>query len=225
MAYASHDLIVSGRAYAYQEKPLGPLLLSEKKEEAMNQQPDSQPAPVVLTPEQQRLADLWDEHTRHEFLTKTYEGALATMVEDASVNHVPILTGGSGKTELKAFYSTYFIPQMPPDIELIPISRTVGTDRIVDELVVRMTHSVEMDWFLPGIPATGKRIEFPMVAVVQFRSDQMAAERIYWDQASVLVQLGLLDASTLPIAGVEVARKVLDSSLPSNELIKRAYKR
>ncbi|GHO77899.1 hypothetical protein KSD_56700 [Ktedonobacter sp. SOSP1-85] len=114
---------------------------------------------------------------------------------------------------------------MPADIELIPISRTVGVDRIVDEMVVRLTHSVDMDWFLPGIPATGKRVEFPMVVIVQRRDGKMAAERIYWDQASVLVQLGLLDASTLPVAGAEVARKVLNPSLPSNELIRRARKR
>lgn len=191
----------------------------------MNEQHDPQqfPASVSLTPEQQKLADLWDEHTRNEFLTKTAEGALATMVEDASVNHVPILTGGNGKEELKIFYSTFFIPQMPADMELIPVSRTIGTDRVVDEMVVRMTHSLEMDWFLPGIPATGKQITFPMVAIVQFRDGKMAAERIYWDQASVLVQLGLLDAGTLPVAGAEVARKVLDPSFPSNELMRRSH--
>jgi carboxymethylenebutenolidase len=137
------------------------------------------------------------------------------------VNHVPILTGGNGKDQLKEFYSKFFIPQMPADIEMIPISRTVGADRIVDELVVRLTHSVKMDAFLPGVPPTGKRIEFPLVVIIQFRDGKMAAERIYWDQASVLVQLGLLDSRTLPVAGVEVARKVLDPSLPSNQLMSR----
>lgn len=190
----------------------------------MSQQPDPQILPTELTPEQQKLVQLWDEHTRNEFLTKTHEGALATMVEDATVNHVPTMTGGNGQAALQEFYSTFFIPQMPADIELIPITRTVGTDRIVDEMVVRMTHSIDMDWFLPGIPATGKRIEFPMVVVVQFRDGKMASERIYWDQASVLVQLGLLDSTALPIAGVEVARKVLDPSLPANELMRRAHK-
>jgi len=191
----------------------------------MNQQYDPQqpPVSVSLTPEQQKLADLWDEHTRNDFLTKTAEGALATMVEDASVNHVPILTGGNGKEELHVFYSTFFIPQMPEDMEMLPVSRTVGTDRVVDEMVVRMTHSIEMDWFLPGVPATGKQITFPMVVIVQFRDGKMEAERIYWDQASVLVQLGLIDANTLPVAGAEVARKVLDPSFPSNELMKRAH--
>lgn len=191
----------------------------------MSQQHDPQRPPVSLTPAQQALADLWEEHTHHEFVTKSSEGALATMVEDACVNHVPILTGGSGKAELKEFYSTFFIPKMPADIEFIPISRTVGVDRLVDEMVVRLTHSVEMDWFLPGIPATGKRVEFPMVVIVQFHDGKMAAERIYWDQASVLVQLGLLDESTLPVSGAQVARKVLDPSLPSNELMRRTYKR
>src|ERR1041384_7225961 len=116
----------------------------------MSQQPDPQSLPTELTPEQQQLVQLWDEHTRNEFLTKTHEGALATMVEDATVNHVPTMTGGNGQAELQEFYSTFFIPQMPADIELIPITRTVGTDRIVDEMVVRLTHSIDMDWFLPG---------------------------------------------------------------------------
>ena len=191
----------------------------------MSQQQDPQRPRVSLTPEQQAMTDLWEEHTHHEFVTKSYEGTLATMVEDASVNHVPVLTGGSGKEELFEFYSTFFIPQMPADIEFIPISRTVGVDRIVDEMVVRLTHSIDMDWLLPGIPTTGKRVEFPMVVIVQFRDGKMAAERIYWDQASVLVQLGLLDASTLPVAGREVVHKVLDPSLPSNELMRRTYKR
>ncbi len=72
---------------------------------------------------------------------------------------------------------------------------------------------------LPGIEPTGRVVESPMVAVVQFQEDKLAHEHIYWDQASVLVQLGLLDPDGLPIAGVETARKVLDVSLPSNTLM------
>ena len=174
------------------------------------------------SPSRQALSDLWDEHLRHEFATRDTDHTLETMVEDASVNHVPVLTGGSGRSALREFYSKYFIPQMPPDFEIIPISRTVGEGRLVDEMVARFTHSVRMDWALPGIAPTGKRVVLPLIVVVQFRGDKLASERIYWDQASLLVQLGLLKAEGLPVAGVESANKVLDPTLPSNALIERA---
>ena len=112
---------------------------------------------------------------------------------------------------------------MPPDRERIPISRTIGKNRIVDEFVSRFTHTVRMDWFLPGVPPTGKRVEVAIIVVVEFDDDgRIVAERIHWDQASVLVQLGLLDPTGLPVAGVETARKVLDPDLPANVLIERA---
>ena len=170
---------------------------------------------------QESLSKLWEEHVRHEFATHNTEDTLATMVEDAYVNHIPVLTGGVGKKELREFYSKRFIPQMPPDTEMIPISRTVGTDQLVDEMVFKFTHTIRMDWMLPGVAPTGKRVEVPLVAIVQFRDGKLAHEHIYWDQASVLVQLGLLDASALPVAGVETARKALDPKLPSNALMRR----
>jgi carboxymethylenebutenolidase len=171
---------------------------------------------------QQRLSDLWDEHVHHEFSTRNTEETLATMVEDAYVNHIPVLTGGSGRDELREFYSKRFIPQMPPDTEMTPVSRTIGEDQIVDEMVFKFTHSIPMDWMLPGIPPTGKRVEVPLVAIVGFREGKLAHEHIYWDQASVLVQIGLLDPAKLPVVGIESAKKVLDPNLPANELMKRA---
>ena len=105
------------------------------------------------------------------------------------------------------------------------VSRTVGEDRLVDEMIFKFTHTIEMDWMPPGIPPTGKRVEIPLVAIVHFRNNKLAHEHIYWDQASVLVHLGLLDASKLPVAGVETAHKVLDNSIPSNALIERADRR
>jgi carboxymethylenebutenolidase len=182
----------------------------------------SEPRKPSLSPAQQVLSDVWDEHLTHEFATKNTNDTLDTMVEDAYVNHVPVLTGGSGRDELQAFYSTYFIPQMPSDMTIVPVSRTIGVDRLVDESVARFTHSIQMDWLLPGIAPTGKPVEVALVVVVEFRDGRLAGERIYWDQASVLVQLGLLDASALPVAGVESARKVLDQTIPSNQLIERA---
>ena len=146
------------------------------------------------------------------------------MVADAYVNHVPVLTGGVGHDELRAFYSERFIPQMPPDTMMTPVSRTIGTDRVVDEMVFEFTHTIKMDWMLPGVAPTNKHVKIPLIVVVHFRAGKLAHEHIYWDQASVLVQLGLLDATTLPIAGVESAEKVLHPQLPSNQLIVRADK-
>jgi carboxymethylenebutenolidase len=174
------------------------------------------------TAAQKRLSQLWEDHVRHEFSTRHTENTLATMVEDAYVNHIPVLTGGVGHAELREFYSKRFIPQMPPDTEMIPVSRTIGEDQLVDEMVFKFTHTIPMDWMLPGVPPTGKRVEIPLVAIVRFKEGKLAHEHIYWDQASVLVQIGLLDAAHLPVAGVETAHKVLDPSLPANELMKRS---
>jgi len=168
------------------------------------------------------LRNLWEEHMRHEFATRDTEETLATMVDDAYVNHIPVLTGGVGKDALREFYSKRFIPQMPPDTEVIPVSRTIGTHQLVDEMIFKFTHTVRMDWMLPGVAPTGKRVEIPLVAIVRFRDNKLAHEHIYWDQASLLVQLGLLDPNILPVAGIETARKVLDNSLPSNALMQRA---
>jgi carboxymethylenebutenolidase len=175
-----------------------------------------------LTPGQRLLNDLWEEHIRDEFATKDTNATLDTMVPDAYVNHIPVLTGGVGSEQLREFYSKHFIPKMPPDTEIVPISRTIGVERLVDEMIFRFTHTVEMDWMLPGIAPTGKRVECPLVVIVHFRDGKLSNEHIYWDQASVLVQLGLLDPSRLPVAGLESARKLANPSLPSNQLIERA---
>jgi carboxymethylenebutenolidase len=178
-------------------------------------------ANTKLTPGQEALRKLWEEHVQYEFSTRNTEDTLATMVEDAYVNHIPVLTGGSGRNELREFYSKRFIPQMPPDTEMTSVSRTIGENQIVDEMIFKFTHTIPMDWMLPGIPPTGKPVEVPLVAIVRFRDNKLAHEHIYWDQASVLVQIGLLDPAKLPVAGVESAKKVLDPSLPANELMHR----
>jgi len=174
-----------------------------------------------LTPEQQFLNDLWEEHIRGEFATKDTTATLDTMVPDAYVNHVPVMTGGRGHEELHEFYAKHFIPRMPQDTEIVPVSRTIGKERLVDEMVFRFTHTIEMDWMLPGLAPTGKRVECPLVVIVHFREGKLAHEHIYWDQASVLVQLGLLEPSTLPVAGKEIAEKLLQPTLPANSLIRR----
>jgi len=183
---------------------------------------DETDANTNLSPAQETLRQLWEEHVQYEFSTRNTEDTLATMVDDAYVNHIPILTGGVGKEELREFYSKRFIPQMPPDTEMTSVSRTIGDDQLVDEMVFKFTHTIRMDWMLPGIPPTGKRVEVPLVAIIRFRNGKLAHEHIYWDQASVLVQIGLLDAAKLPVAGVESARTVLDPTLPANALMRRA---
>jgi carboxymethylenebutenolidase len=129
------------------------------------------------------------------------------------------VASGVGFESLRHFYAHHFIGVNPPDFELLPVSRTVGESSLVDEFIVRFTHTTRMDWMLPGIEPTGRTVEIPTVAIVQFQEDKLVHEHIYWDQASVLVQLGLLDPVGLPIAGAETARKVLDVSLPSNTLM------
>ena len=159
-----------------------------------------------MTPEE--LVRLWEEHTRHEFSTGDTEATLETMVEDAYVNHVPVLTGGAGKPALRRFYSTDFIPGMPADTKLTPVSRTVGNDQLVDEMIFSFTHTVEMPWMLPGVAPTNRYVELALVAIVRFRDGKVAHEHIYWDQASVLKQIGMLKDDTLPVCGAESAQKV-----------------
>jgi carboxymethylenebutenolidase len=145
---------------------------------------------VTLSPEQ--LARLWAEHLRGEFETKDVEATLATMVEDAYVNHMPVNTGGRGKDALRVFYRDDFIPSWPADVQMTPVNRVVGDGQLVDELHITFTHSKPMNWLLPNAPPTYKKIAIDIVVVVQFRGDKLAGERTYWDHATVLRQVGLL---------------------------------
>lgn len=167
------------------------------------------------------LIALWDRHCELEFTARDAATTMTTMVAEPYVNHVPTMTGGVGQKALHEFYATHFIPKLPADTKLIPVSRTVGENRVVDELIFCFTHDCRIDFLLPGVPPTGKYVEVPTVAIVTFEGDKIANEHIYWDQASVLVQIGLLDPTNLPVAGVETAHKVMDKSLPSNQLIPR----
>jgi len=167
------------------------------------------------------LVALWEAHCRYEFETRDVDATMATMVAEPYVNHVPTMTGGVGRNQLKRFYTYHFIGGNPPDTELAPISRTVGTDQIVDEMLFKFTHTSEVDWMLPGVKPPGRRGEIPLIAIVRFVDGKVAHEHIYWDQASVLVHVGLLDPAGLPVAGIETARKAIDQTLPSNELMTR----
>ena len=166
------------------------------------------------------LVPLWEAHCRFEFETRDVDATMATMVAEPYVNHIPTMTGGVGQDALRRFYANHFIGANPPDFTMIPVSRTVGTDRIVDEFVVRFTHTTHVDWMLPRVAPTGRFVEIPMVAIVQFQDDKLVHEHIYWDQASVLVQVGLLDPTGLPVVGSDQALKVLDKTRPSNQLMR-----
>ena len=148
--------------------------------------------PAALSPHQ--IEQLWAEHLKGEFETKDVEATLETMVEDAYVNHMPVHTGGRGKEALRAFYRDDFIPSWPDDVQMTPVNRVVGEGQLVDELHITFTHSKPMPWFLPNIPPTHQKVAVDFVVVVQFRGDKLACERIYWDHAAVLRQVGLLQA-------------------------------
>jgi carboxymethylenebutenolidase len=155
----------------------------------------------------------WDEHISYEFSSRDVSSTIATMVEDAYVNHVPVMTGGYGREALRRFYAEDFISLMPADTSIKLISRTLGQDQLVDEMIFSFTHTEEMPWMLPGVPPTHRHVDIPLVVVVGFREGKLAHERIYWDQASVLKQIGLLKDPSLPVFGAETARKLLDPSM------------
>ena len=180
------------------------------------------------------LEKLWEAHTALEFEARDAAATMATMTSDPYINHVPTMTGGVGADDLHRFYEDYFIPGNPPSLKMELVSRTVGTDRIVDEMHVSFKHTQEIPWMLPGVKPTGRTVETALVAIVGVRGGKLYNEHIYWDQAGVLVQIGLLDpdivpgkagkekiAHRLPVVGAEGARKVINKrAAPSNKLIR-----
>jgi carboxymethylenebutenolidase len=165
------------------------------------------------------LEALWEKHVECEFATRSADETMRTMVAEPYVNHIPVMTGGYGYRELYRFYKNHFIPKLPKDTRIVPISRTIGANTLVDEFLFCCTHDIEIDFMLPGVPPTGRYMEVPHIAVVHFRGNKVAHEHIYWEQATALVQLGLLDPKGLPVAGVETAKKLMDPRRPSNTLM------
>ena len=163
---------------------------------------------------------MFDAHTDAEFKTRHIEATMATMSEAPHVTHVPTMTGGFGREAVRRFYETWFIGHWPEDTVITPISRTIGESRVVDEVMISFTHDRDMPALLPGVKPTGRKVTIPFVVVVGFNKDaKIEFERIYWDQASMLVQLGLIDPCKLPVSGAEQAARLMDPSLPSNMLI------
>lgn len=168
-----------------------------------------------LTATQQKMVVLFEQHMNAE-LNGDLETTMATMTDDPHLNHVPVMAGGVGREGVHYFYRNHLVGKFfPPDVKIEKISTTVGTAQIVAELVISFTHTMFIDWLLPEVPPTGKSVEIAVVAIVGFKEGKISHEHIYWDQASVLVQVGLLDPAGLPVNGVESTRKVLDPKLPA----------
>jgi carboxymethylenebutenolidase len=165
---------------------------------------------------------VFDAHVRAEFVERDVDATMATMTDAPYVTHVPVLTGGYGRDEVRRFYSSYFVGRWPTDMQIKQVSRTVGQGRVIDELIASFTHNIEMPAMLPGVAPTGRKVELPHVVVMGIDNGKVTYEHIYWDQGSLLAQVGLLDPTKLPVTGSEQALKLLDPKLPSNELIRRA---
>jgi carboxymethylenebutenolidase len=174
--------------------------------------------PTMDQPENDLLR-VWEAHTAHEFVTKDVDATMQTMVQEPEVIHVPVATGGRGWANVRNFYAAAFIGHCPQDTRLNLISRTIGAERVVDEMLFSFTHDMEVPWMLPGVAPTGRRVEIPLVAIISIQDGRIASEHIYWDQASVLAQIGLLDETTLPILGAAQPRALTDAMQPLNKLI------
>jgi carboxymethylenebutenolidase len=156
------------------------------------------------------LGAVFDQHVGAEFVAKDIDATMDTMGQEPYVWHVPALTGAAGRDAVRRFYKSQLIGCTPADAVLRPIARTVSADRVIDEFVLEFTHDCEVPFMLPGVAPTGRRVRIPTVVVMGFEEGKVAYEHIYWDQASVLVQVGLLDRSELPVAGSEQADRLLE---------------
>lgn len=168
-----------------------------------------------LSVKQQAMVALFEQHVNAE-LNGDIETTMETMTDNPHLNHVPVMAGGVGKEGVRHFYTNHLVGKFfPPDVNMTTISNTVGQDQIVQELVISFTHTVQIDWLLPGVAPTGKPVIMALAVIVGFSDGKISHEHIYWDQAGVLVQVGLLDPTGLPVSGAESARKVLDPKLPA----------
>jgi carboxymethylenebutenolidase len=172
----------------------------------------------ILSSAQQAMVELFQKHVNAE-LAGDLDTTMETMTEDPHLNHVASMAGGVGRDGVRAFYRDHLVGKFfPPDVKMTNVSRTVGHDQVVEELVISFTHTTAIDWLLPGVSPTGKPVEMAVVVIVGFKDEKISHEHIYWDQAGVLVQIGLLNPTGLPVTGAESARKVLDPKLPPRRM-------
>src|SRR5215472_15693471 len=168
-----------------------------------------------MTP--QAMIDLFQKHVNAE-LAGDLDTTMATMSDDPHLNHVPTMAGGVGRDGVRAFYRDHLVGKFfPPDVNMTNVSRTVGEDQLVEELFMTFTHTTPIDWLLPGVLPTGRRVEMAVVVIVGFEDGRISHEHIYWDQAGVLLQVGMLNPSGLPVTGGESARKVMNPELPPRQ--------
>lgn len=159
-----------------------------------------------MTPDDMKA--LWESHCRYEFELRDVEGTLSTMVDDPYLLNIPTMCGGRGQEGMRRYYRDNFVGTMPDDAAIESVSLTVGGDQIVEEVILTFTHDREMPWILPGIAPTGQHVEIPTVPVAAVRDGKIAHEHIWWDQASVLAQVGLLDQAKVPAFGVDTASRL-----------------
>lgn len=176
-----------------------------------------------FSPAEQALIDVWEAHMAAEFVDKDADKVIATMTDDPVLIHVAVGTGASGREALRRFYRDIFLPQLPPDAQLQLLTRSVGQNRVIDEFILHFTHTVQMDWFAPGVAPTGRRVVLPNVAIITLQDGKVSSEHIYWDQAAVLLQLGLV-GDGLPALGADQADRLLNDDAPANELIRKLTK-
>jgi kynureninase len=169
----------------------------------------------TLTPRQQAMQATFQQHTMAEF-TGDLETAMATMSADPHVFHVPVMTGGQGRAAVREFYANHLVGKfLPPGAEMVTLSQTFGVDQLVSESIVRFNHSMVLDYMLPGVAPTNRAVEVALVVIIKFDSEnKIAHEHIYWDQASVLVQIGLLDPKGLPVKSADAAQRLLALTKP-----------
>lgn len=166
----------------------------------------------------QTMIDTFQKHVAAE-LAGDLDTTLSTMSDDPHLNHVPTMAGGVGRDGVRNFYRDHLVGKFfPPDVKMTNVSSTVGENQIVDEVFISFTHTTTIDWLLPGVAPTGKPVEMAVAVVVGFKDGKISHEHIYWDQAGVLVQVGLLDPKGLPVTGAESARKVLNPKLPARQM-------
>lgn len=162
----------------------------------------------------QELDAVFGAHMEAE-LAGDLDRTLATMSPNPHLVNIPTMVGGQGAAAVRTFYANRLVGQFfPPDVRFEPISRTYSRERLVDELIISFTHTSRIDWMLPGVAPTGRRVEAVFVVIVGFEGGKVSYEHILWDQANVLVQLGLIDPKGLPVTGAGAAAKLRNPSIP-----------
>jgi carboxymethylenebutenolidase len=164
---------------------------------------------MANSPSAQQLLDVWQQHTYSEFILRDAQAALNTMTDNPYVLMVPIAIGGQGRDGVYNYYHNYFLAQLPGDLVPTPVSQIIADNYIIEESVFSFTHNLLMDWMIPGVPPTGKRVEVAVVGIIKFDNGKIANEHLYWDHGSVLAQLGVIDPAQVPVKGAESARTLV----------------